>query len=78
MILAIPTSSSVRPECQLYRVNCRVRCNELLAGASLGWLRSPDAAKEALDAKIFVDFGPMDAFAVTEKLPVSALLRRSR
>src|ERR1022692_2246826 len=25
----IPTSS-VRPECQLYRVNCRVRCSEVL------------------------------------------------
>jgi hypothetical protein len=48
---------------------------EVLAGASLGWLRSPDAAKEALDAEVFVDFGPMDARAVAEQLPVSALLR---
>src|SRR5712692_8347406 len=28
-VLAIHTSS-VRPECQLYRVNCRVRCSDLL------------------------------------------------
>jgi hypothetical protein len=33
---------------------------ELLAGAALGWLRSSDAAKETLDAEVFVDFGPMD------------------
>jgi hypothetical protein len=48
---------------------------ELLAGASLGRLGSPDAAKETLDAEVFVDFGPMNALTVAEELPVSALLR---
>jgi hypothetical protein len=51
----------------------RVRCNELLAGV-LGWLGSANATKEALDAKVFVDFGPMNALAVTQELPVRALL----
>ena len=48
----------------------------MLAGALLG-LRSRNAAKEALDAEVFVDFGPMDALAVAEELPVSTLCLRS-
>src|SRR5216683_3117400 len=32
-------SRSVRPDCQLYRVNCRVRCSVLLGGESV-WHRA--------------------------------------
>ena len=53
-----------------------VRCNEVLAGAFL-WLRSRNAAEQTLDTEVFVDLGPVNALAVTEQLPVSALgLRR--
>jgi hypothetical protein len=45
LILAISTSSSVRPECQLYRVNCRVRCNEGLGSARRWQSRSDDSQK---------------------------------
>ena len=48
----------------------------MLDGAFL-WLRSRDAAEQTLDTEVFVDIGPMNALAVTEQLPVSALgLRR--
>ena len=45
---------------------------EVLAGAFL-WLRSRNAAEQTLDTEVFVDFGPVNALAVTEQLPVSAL-----
>jgi uncharacterized membrane protein len=48
----------------------------VLAGAFL-WLRSRNAAEQTLDTEVFVDFGPVNALAVTEQLPVRALgLRR--
>lgn len=43
-----------------------------LGGAFL-WLRSRDAAEQTFDTEVFVDFGPVNALAVTEELPVSAL-----
>jgi len=73
-------SRALNEAAQRYRVQrraLRVRCSALLAGALIPWLRSRHTPKKALDAEVFVDFRPMNAFAVTEELPVPALLIRS-
>jgi hypothetical protein len=48
----------------------------LLGGATLCWLRSPNATKQALHAEVLVEIWPVNPLTVSEEFPARTLLRR--